>query len=52
MEIELNRVYAEAAGEHAELWELPRAGHTAAIRDEAQEYERRVIAHLDGALLG
>jgi hypothetical protein len=52
MEIAMNRVYAEAAEEPVELWELPEANHTAAIRDEAAAYEQRVIAHFDEALLG
>ena len=52
MEIAMNRVYAEAAEEPVELWELPDANHTAAIRDEAAAYEQRVIAHFDEALLG
>jgi hypothetical protein len=30
---------------------LPEARHTAAIRDAADEYERRVIGHFDSALL-
>jgi hypothetical protein len=51
MEIEMNRIYADAAGATAQLWELPDAGHTAAIRDEAVEYERRVIRHFDRVLL-
>jgi dienelactone hydrolase len=49
-EIKVNRRYAEAAGPTAELWALPDARHTAAIRDEAAEYERRVVAHFADAL--
>lgn len=50
-EITVNEMYAEAAGGSAELWALPEARHTAAIHDEAVEYERRVVAHFDQALL-
>jgi fermentation-respiration switch protein FrsA (DUF1100 family) len=50
-EREVNAVYAAAAHEPVELWDLPEARHTAAIRDVAEEYERRVIGHFDGALL-
>ena len=49
-EIAVNRRYAEAAGPTTELWTLPNARHTAAIRDEAEEYERRVVAHFEDAL--
>jgi uncharacterized protein len=51
-EIPMTRVYADAAREPVELWTLPEAGHTAAIRDEAAAYERRVVGHFDQALLG
>ena len=50
MEIEFNRVYARAAREPVDLWELPDVGHTAAIRERAAEYERRVIGLFDRAL--
>jgi hypothetical protein len=50
-ERDLNRIYAEAAGEPVELWDLPDVSHTAAIRERPQEYERRVIGFLDQALL-
>jgi hypothetical protein len=49
-EISVNQRYAQAGGTTTELWALPRAGHTAAIRDEAKEYERRVVAHFEDAL--
>ena len=51
-EIEFNRHYAAVAREPFTYWELPEAGHTAAIRDEAAEYERRVVGFFDGALGG
>jgi dienelactone hydrolase len=51
-EIEMNAIYAEAAQEPVEFWQLPDVRHTAAIREVADDYERRVLAHLDDALLG
>jgi uncharacterized protein len=50
-EREFNAVYAEAASEPVELWDLPDVTHTLAIREVADEYEQRVIAHFDQALL-
>jgi hypothetical protein len=47
----LNPAYYDAAGEPKTLWELPEAGHTGAIDARPQEYERRVIAFFDSALL-
>jgi uncharacterized protein len=43
--------YDRAAGDRpVELWYLPDVGHTAAIRQVAREYERRIAAFFDGAL--
>jgi uncharacterized protein len=50
-ELEINRIYAKAAREPAELWELPEVNHTAAIRERPEEYERRVVRFFDNALL-
>jgi uncharacterized protein len=50
-ELDANRVYAAAAGEPAELWELPEVAHTGALRERPREYERRVVGFLDDALL-
>ena len=50
-EIEFNRHYAEVAKEPFEYWELPDVGHTAAVRERAEEYEERVVGFLDEALL-
>ena len=47
----LARMYAEAAREPVELWRLPAGRHTAAIREEPAEYERRVVGLFDQALL-
>ena len=49
-EIDFNRLYAEAAREPVELWELPDVRHTAAVRERPDEYEERVIGFLDEAL--
>lgn len=50
-EIPVNQVYARAAGNPVELWTLPDVAHTNAIDEVATEYERRVVDHLDAALL-
>jgi fermentation-respiration switch protein FrsA (DUF1100 family) len=43
--------YDRAAGDRpVDLWYLPDVAHTAAIREAAPEYERRVTAFFDGAL--
>ena len=51
-ERDANLVYAEAAREPFEFWDLPEVNHTAAIRERPREYERRVVRFFDGALLG
>jgi uncharacterized protein len=48
---ELNRGYHAAAGASSTLWEIPESTHVGGQRARPQEYERRVIAFLDGALL-
>jgi hypothetical protein len=48
----LNRVYRDAGGTTATLWEIPGAGHTAGIASAPADYERVVIGFLDRALLG
>ena len=50
-ELGVNRIYAEAAQEPVELWELPGVNHTAAIRERPKKYERRVIGFFEDALL-
>ena len=50
-ELDFNRHYAEVANEPFEYWELPEVGHTAAVRERAEEYEERVIGFFDEALL-
>jgi hypothetical protein len=48
---ELNPAYYAAAGEPKWLWEITVAGHTDGIAALPEEYERRVVEFLDGALL-
>ena len=50
-ELELNDGYAQA-GTSTTLWRLPDVTHTNAVEEEAAAYERRVVGHLDAALLG
>ena len=47
----LNRGYATAAGSSATLWEIPESGHVGGQKARPEEYERRVIAFFDRALL-
>jgi uncharacterized protein len=47
---DLNRGYAEAAGESATLWEIPESGHTGGIAARPREYETRVVGFFDRAL--
>ena len=43
--------YDRVAGDRpVEHWHLPHVGHTAAIREAAPAYERRVVAFFDRAL--
>jgi hypothetical protein len=51
VERDFNVLYDEAARGPVEHWNLPDARHTDAIRDRATEYERRVAAFFDRALL-
>jgi uncharacterized protein len=41
-EKEWGKLYDRAGGERSELWYLPKAGHTAALKQYPREYERRV----------
>jgi len=50
-EREFNVLYDKAAPGTVEHWNLPDAQHTHAIRDHAQEYERRVVGFFNEALL-
>jgi uncharacterized protein len=48
----LNPVYYEAAGGPKEIWAIGDAGHTDGLSVHPEEYERRVTAFFDAALLG
>jgi uncharacterized protein len=48
---ELNVDYFRAASEPKTLWKIPEAGHTGGFQARPREYERRVIAFFDRALL-
>jgi hypothetical protein len=43
--------YYAAAGEPKGIWKVPGAGHTGGLETKPEEYERRVIAFFDNALL-
>lgn len=43
--------YYAAAGQPKQIWRVPGADHTGGLEAQPAEYERRVIAFLDGALL-
>ncbi len=51
MEVDFNEVFAATIGERAALWIAPDAPHTGAFNLYRDEYERRVIAFFDAALL-
>jgi alpha/beta superfamily hydrolase len=51
-ERKLDPIYAAAAPDVITLWPLPDTPHTQALLAHPVEYERRVIAVLDGSLLG
>ena len=50
-EYERQPEYFAAAGEPKAIWKVPGAEHTGGIDVRPAEYERRVVAFLDGALL-
>jgi dienelactone hydrolase len=49
-EARANEDYLRRGGASTELWNLPHAGHAAALRTEPDGYERHVIGFLDRAL--
>ena len=51
-EAELSQAFYDAAREPKTIWQVPGAGHTGGIEAQPAEYERRVIAFFDDALLG
>jgi uncharacterized protein len=48
---DLNRGYYKAAGEPKTLWEIPESKHVGGMEAHPREYEQRVIAFFDRALL-
>ncbi len=48
---DLNPTYFRAAGEPKQLWEIPEASHTGGLAARPKEYEHRVVAFFDRALL-
>jgi uncharacterized protein len=51
-EAELSQAFYDAAREPKTIWQVPGAGHTGGIEAQPEEYERRVVAFFDDALLG
>ena len=51
-ETELGALYLELGGPSFEMWTIPESRHVGAHDLHPQEYEERVIAFFDGALLG
>lgn len=49
-EIPTNRAYRAAGGPTTQLWERPLAAHTAGLKLDPAEYERRAVGFLDDAL--
>jgi hypothetical protein len=47
----LNPTYYRNAGAAKQIWEVPGSGHVGGIDARPREYERRVVAFLDQALL-
>jgi len=43
-------LYDRAGGKQSQVWYLPKAGHTAALRQYPREYERRVVDFLNNHL--
>lgn len=50
-EIEDNRMFYALAGEPKTLWELPDSGHIAGLFTHPDEYQQRMLAFFDAALL-
>jgi pimeloyl-ACP methyl ester carboxylesterase len=46
-EKEWGELYDKAGGAHSELWYLPKASHTAALKQYPRAYEQRVVAHFE-----
>jgi pimeloyl-ACP methyl ester carboxylesterase len=50
-EATIDRALAERIGPSAQLWEIPRAGHTGGLDTAPAAYRQRVIAFLRAALV-
>jgi fermentation-respiration switch protein FrsA (DUF1100 family) len=50
-ERDANRVFYRAAGEPKTLWEMPKAPHTGGLATYPKQYERRVVAFFERALI-
>ena len=46
-EKEWGELYDKAGGARSELWYLPKAGHTAALKQYPEAYEQRVTSFFD-----
>ena len=51
-EKEWGELYDRAGGARSELWYLPKAGHTAALKQYPEAYEQRVVSFFDANLAG
>ena len=49
-EKEWGELYDKAGGARSQLWYLPEAGHTAALKQYPEAYEQRVVSFLDANL--
>jgi fermentation-respiration switch protein FrsA (DUF1100 family) len=49
--VDLTPRYYRMAGEPKALWRVPGASHTGGVDTHPREYERRIIAFFDHALL-
>ncbi len=50
-EKEWGELYDGAGGDRSEPWHLPKASHTAALRQYPDAYEKRVVSFFDANLL-
>jgi fermentation-respiration switch protein FrsA (DUF1100 family) len=48
---ELSQDFYESAGEPKDVWKVPEGGHVGGAEARPREYERRMIAFFDEALL-
>ncbi len=50
-EVEYNNIFLEAAGERAELWVVPKVGHTGAYERYPEQYGSRIVNFFRSSLL-